>query len=61
MRIIQNSNTGRKIALRWMPHNLTNEKSNLKIAWRYQAITRANVDTDLGRQVASLGPKENAC
>ena len=44
------------MALRWMPLDLTDDKSTLVqvMAWQ-QAITWANVDPDLCRQMTSLG------
>ena len=51
-----------EIALRWMPQDLTDDKSALVqvMAWcrQAQAITWANVDPDLCRQMASLGLNE---
>ena len=51
-----------EIALKWMPLDLTDDKSTLVqvMAWccqasRQQAITWSNVDPDLCRQMASLG------
>ena len=41
------------IALRWMPLDLTDDKSTL-----VQAITWANIDSDLCHQMASLGLNE---
>ena len=46
-----------EIALRWIPLDLTDDKSIL-IAIRQQAITWANVYPDLCRQMASLGLNE---
>ena len=48
-------------ALWWMPQDLTDDQSTLVqvMAWcRHQAITWANVDPDLCRQMASLGLNE---
>ena len=51
-----------EIALRWMPLDLTDDKSTLVqvMAWCRQAAshTWANVDPDLCRQMASLGLNE---
>ena len=49
--------TPHEFALRWMPQDLTIEKSTLVMAWcvRQQAITQANVDPELCRHMASLG------
>ena len=47
-----------EIALRWMSLDLTDDKSTLAqvMAWcQQQAITRANGDPELCRQMASLG------
>ena len=56
---IKFKSTACKIALRWVPQNLTNKKSTLVqvMAWcnRQQAITWANVDPDLCRHMASKG------
>ena len=45
--------------LRWMPQNLTDDKSTLVQVWlggiRQQAICWVNVDPDLCRHMASLG------
>ena len=45
--------------LRWMPQNLTDDKSTLVqvMAWQ-QAITWTSVDQDLQRHMALLGPNE---
>ena len=43
-----------EIALKWMPLDLTDDKSTL-VQVRQQAITWANVDPDLCCQMASLG------
>ena len=52
-----------EIAHRWMPQNLTNEKSTLVqvMSWCHQAITWANIDPDLCCHMASLGYKELIC
>ena len=51
-----------EIALRWMPLDLTDDKSTLVqvLAWCHQATshTWANVDPDLCHQMASLGLNE---
>ena len=51
-----------KLALRWMSLDLTDDKTTLVqvMAWcvRQQAITWADVDPDLCRHMASLGPNE---
>ena len=50
-----------EIALRWMPLDLTDDKSTLVqvMAWcRQQAITWANADPDLCCHKMSLGHKE---
>ena len=51
-----------EIALRWVPLDLTDDKSTLVqvLAWCHQATsyTWANVDPDLCNQLASLGLNE---
>ena len=49
-----------ELGLRWMSLDLTDDKSTLiqVMAWCRQAINWANIDPDLCRHMASLGPNE---